>query len=96
MAFHWRADDGPLLELFGSSFPLSKKRKKKSWTSLAELSGSAHEHILPFDNTDTNILRVTAYRVAESEAVFCWLIFVLFFFLFFFVFTAERGHINEP
>ena len=25
MAFRWRADDGPLLVLFGSSFPLSKK-----------------------------------------------------------------------
>ena len=28
MAFRWRADDGPLLVLFGSSFPLSKKQKK--------------------------------------------------------------------
>ena len=27
MAFSWRADDGPLLVLFGSSFPLSKKKK---------------------------------------------------------------------
>ena len=25
MAFRWRADDGPLLVLFGSSFPISKK-----------------------------------------------------------------------
>ena len=40
MLFRWRADDGPLLVLFGSSFPLSKK---KVGLPLAKLSGSAHE-----------------------------------------------------
>ena len=27
MAFRWRADDGPLLVLFGSSLPISKTKK---------------------------------------------------------------------
>ena len=27
MAFHWRADDGPFLAVFGSSVPLSTKKK---------------------------------------------------------------------
>ena len=45
MAFHWRADDGLLLVLFGSSFPSSKKQQQKRriwWTPLAKLSGSVH------------------------------------------------------
>ena len=87
MAFHWRADNGPLLELFGPLSPYQKKKEKK-WTSLAKLSLSAHELILPSDNTDTNILRVIACCVAESEAVFCWLIFVCFLFLFCFYFVC--------
>ena len=29
MGFHWRADDGPLIVIFGSSLPLSTKNKHK-------------------------------------------------------------------
>ena len=35
MAFRWRAGDGPLLELLGSSLPSQKtktKKKRQSWT----------------------------------------------------------------
>ena len=47
MAFHWRADDGPLLVLFGSSFPLSKNKQKKKnivrvGPPLAKISECAH------------------------------------------------------
>ena len=43
MAFRWRADDGPLSVLFGSSFPSSKKKLDPEFgTPLAKLSGSAH------------------------------------------------------
>ena len=51
MAFCWRADDGLLLLLFGSSFPSSKKTQKTSELDppLAKLSGSAHE--CPFNST---------------------------------------------
>ena len=43
MAFHWRADDGPLIVVFGSSLPSSPNKKNQSWTPpLTKLSGSAH------------------------------------------------------
>ena len=29
MAFRWRADDGPLVVVFGSSLPISPKKAKK-------------------------------------------------------------------
>ena len=38
MAFRWRADDGPILVVFGTTHKL-----KKSWTPSEKLSGSAHE-----------------------------------------------------
>ena len=41
MAFRWRADDGPLLTVFGSPHQLKKKRWQ-SWTSSEKKSGSAH------------------------------------------------------
>ena len=44
--FKWRADHSPLLVLFGSSLPSSKKERKKNVVRdrppLAKLSGSAH------------------------------------------------------
>ena len=46
MAFRWRANDGPLIMVFGSSHPSStKKRKNKikrcqSWPPLPKFSGS--------------------------------------------------------
>ena len=46
MAFCWRAVDGPLLVLFVSSFPSSKKKERKNVVRvgppLANVSGSAH------------------------------------------------------
>ena len=52
MAFRWRADDGPLIVVFGSFLPhqpKKKKKKKKTYVvkdgpPLTQLSGSAHEH----------------------------------------------------
>ena len=40
MAFHWRAFDGPLKVIFGSSHQLKKQRQ--SWTPSDKTSGSAH------------------------------------------------------
>ena len=45
MAIRWRAADGPLLMVFGSSLPYYLKTKKKhcqSWTPSGKLSESAH------------------------------------------------------
>ena len=42
MTFRWRADDGPLIEVFGSSLPSSTKKTCQSWTSSEKLSGSVH------------------------------------------------------
>ena len=46
IAFRWRANDGPLLVLFGSSLPSSKRNKKNNIVRvgppLAKLSGSVH------------------------------------------------------
>ena len=43
--FCWRADDGPLIVVFGSSLPSSNQKKKKKvkvGPLLTKLSGSAH------------------------------------------------------
>ena len=57
MAFHWRADDGPLLPLFGSSLTsLDKKKYVRDGPSLAELSGSAHILFPDLGNTCIFIL----------------------------------------
>ena len=46
MAFRWRANDGPLIVVHGSSPHILKKKKKKNLVlvgpSLTKLSGSAH------------------------------------------------------
>ena len=47
MAFRWRADDGPLIVVFGSSHPSSTNKKKKKnivkvGTILTKFSGSVH------------------------------------------------------
>ena len=45
MVFHWRADDGPFIAVFGSSIPSSIKKKEygiKFGPPLTKLSGSAH------------------------------------------------------
>ena len=41
IAFHWRADDGPLIVVFGSSHQL-KEIVVKAGPPLTKLSGSAH------------------------------------------------------
>ena len=50
MAFRWRADDGPIKAVFGSSIPPStnkkKKKKKKIGPPLTKLSGSAHAMLM--------------------------------------------------
>ena len=42
MAFHWRADDGPLIVVFGSSLPSSTKKNFVKVGLLTKLSGPAH------------------------------------------------------
>ena len=43
MAFSWRADDGPIKAVFGSSIPqLTKKNVIRVGPPLTKLSGSAH------------------------------------------------------
>ena len=48
MAFCWLADDGPLIVVFGSSLPSSKKKQQRCQVGppLTKLSGSAHEQEL--------------------------------------------------
>ena len=48
MAFRWRADDGPLIGVLGSSLPSSTKKKNvvKVGSPLTKLSGSAHVILL--------------------------------------------------
>ena len=45
MAFRWRADDGPLIVIFGSSHPSSTKKQQKNVVKvrppLTKFSGSA-------------------------------------------------------
>ena len=48
-ALRWRADDGPLLVVFGdtlSPHQLFKKKRCQSWTPLTKLSASAHVNYL--------------------------------------------------
>ena len=81
MAFHWRADDGPLLVVLGSSLPSSTK-KRQSWTPLTKLSGSAHagptalsichdwfEHLLPFE-PDPNLVSLSTKENIPSNMTF--------------------------
>ena len=48
MAFRWRADDGPLLAVFGFAFPSSTKKSCIVGPPLAKLSGSAATKISYF------------------------------------------------
>ena len=48
MAFHWRADDGPFIAVFGSPIPSSIKKQQeknpiKFGPPLKKLSGSGHD-----------------------------------------------------
>ena len=49
MAFRWRADDGPILAVFGSSLPslTEEKNAVRVVPPLTTLSGSAHGCIRP-------------------------------------------------
>ena len=53
IAFRWRADDGPIIVVFGSSFPSSTKNRCQRWTPLIKLSGSAHDNN-PFLEVDVS------------------------------------------
>ena len=59
VASRWRADDGPLIVIFGSSLIINYKSKKKVELPLKKLSGSAHEVSalcpFPFDNHLTEV-----------------------------------------
>ena len=43
LAFRWRADDGPLIVVLGSSLPSSTKKNVCVGPPLTKLSGSAHD-----------------------------------------------------
>ena len=68
MVFRWRADDGPLLVPFGSSFPLSKK----SGTPLAKLSGSLHVRVLHYRAYLISVSNVPVSRFAMAFCCFPW------------------------
>ena len=42
MVFRWRADDDPLIVVFGSSHPSSTKNNRQSWTPSDKIYGSVH------------------------------------------------------
>ena len=60
MAFNWRADDGPIKAVFGSSIPHQLKKQKKNVIKfgppLTKLSGSAHGLHYLFSNPHTNTI----------------------------------------
>ena len=75
MAFHWRADNGPLLVVFGSPLPsrhqlktLKKKMSKLSWApSDKKLPGSAHDagRLIKQNNLCTALLISGGSAVAQ-------------------------------
>ena len=68
MAFHWRADDGPLIVVIGSSLPSSPNKKSQSWTPpLTKLSGSAHVGVSGYNFKKCIILSFVTYLFAQKK-----------------------------
>ena len=76
MVFRWRAEDGPLIVVLGSSLPSSTKKKKKKKNivkvgpPLTKLSGSAHAIIFPYRHTNPTI--TSAYLHLKSRIALCY------------------------
>ena len=64
MAFRWRADDGPLIVVLGSSLPSSTKKKVvKVGPPLTTFSGSAHE---PYPDNVVCLSCLSPLRISKA------------------------------
>ena len=67
MAFRYRADIGPLLTIFRSSFPPRKKEKKQNIDNvgppLTKLFGSAHGYLKIYCKTNVDSVASTMFQV---------------------------------
>ena len=70
MAFHWLADDGPLMVVFGFSLPSStqKERIVKVGIPLTKISGSAHAFTLKQISLMDIILKLFIFSVKRSNS----------------------------
>ena len=86
MMFRWRADDDPLIEVFGSSLPISKNKNKiklvKVGPPLTKLSGSAHASFLRskiYGKKEKTKYNKNAKQIVYLDLLYAWCVIMAMF-----------------